>query len=94
VLSAKAAKGLIIVNDFVLAKVSTKAAVGMLAKIGAEGKTLVIADLKNTELVKSLANLADVKLVSAKSVSVYDVMDARNVVVSKDDIKVIEGGLR
>jgi len=94
VLSQKAAKGLIIVNDLTLKKVSTSDLAASLKKIGAEGKTLVVADLANENLVLSAANLANVKVVSAKNVSVYDVINAKNLVVSKDDIKVIEGGLR
>jgi large subunit ribosomal protein L4 len=94
VLSEKAAKGLIVVNDLTLKKVSTSELAASLKKIGAEGKTLVVADLANENLVLSAANLANVKVVSAKNVSVYDVINAKNLVVSKDDIKVIEGGLR
>jgi large subunit ribosomal protein L4 len=94
VLTEKAKKGLIIVNDLVLDKVSTQALAADLKKIGAEGKTLVVADLANENLVLSAANLANVKVVSVKNVSVYDVMNVKNIVVSKDDIKVIEGGLR
>jgi large subunit ribosomal protein L4 len=77
-----------------LKKVSTSEFAASLKKIGAEGKTLVVADLANENLVQEAANLANVKVVSAKNVSVYDVINAKNLVVSKDDIKVIEGGLR
>lgn len=94
VLSQKAEKGLLILADEKLEKISTKALKANLKKLGLEGKTLVVVSPENKNFILSAANLDNVKIVSANNVSVYDVVNASNLVVTKDDIKVIEGGLR
>jgi len=94
VLSQKAAKGLIVVDSLALKSISTKAFVKDLAAIKAEGKTLVIVPEKNDKLVKSAQNIVSVTLRAVNDISVYDVLDATNVVISEDDIKTLEGGLQ
>lgn len=94
VLSQKAIKGLIVVDDLTIKKVSTKAFAKDLANIKAEGKTIVVVDPKNVALVKSANNLTDVALRAVNNISVYDVLKATNLVISKDDIKTLEGGLQ
>jgi large subunit ribosomal protein L4 len=94
VLSAKAVKGLIVVDDLTLKSVSTKAFAKDLAALKAEGKTLVIVPSKNDKLVKSAQNLGSVELRSVNDISVYDVLNASNLVITKEDIKTLEGGLK
>jgi large subunit ribosomal protein L4 len=94
VLSQKAVKGLVVVDTLDVSKVSTKEFVKDLAAIKATGKVLLVVPEGADKLLKSARNIADVRLVKANNVSVYDVLNADNIVVSKDDIKVIEGGLR
>ncbi len=94
VLSQKAVKGLIVVDSLALKGISTKAFAKDLTAIKAEGKTLVIVPEKNDKLVKSAQNIASVTLRAVNDISVYDVLDATNIVISKDDIKTLEGGLQ
>lgn len=94
VLSQKAVKGLIVVDSLALKSISTKAFAKDLTAIKAEGKTLVIVPEKNDKLVKSAQNIASVTLRAVNDISVYDVLDATNIVISKDDIKTLEGGLQ
>ncbi|MCQ2741732.1 MAG: 50S ribosomal protein L4 [Bacilli bacterium] len=94
VLSEKAAKGLIVVDELKLEKVSTKEFVKALAAIKAEGKTLVVVDGSNENVVLSGRNIATVGLVTRNNVSVYDVLNAQTLVVSKEDIKAIEEALK
>jgi|LAHS01.1.fsa_nt_gb large subunit ribosomal protein L4 len=94
VLSAKAVKGLIVVDDLTLKSVSTKAFAKDLAALKAEGKTLVVVPEKNDKLVKSAQNIDSVELRAVDNISVYDVLNASAIVISKADIKTLEGGLK
>lgn len=94
VLSEKVVKGLLVVKDMKLAKISTKDLSATLSKLGLKGKTLIVVDPENKNFVASARNLSKVKLVANNNVSVYDVVNAANLLVTVDDIKVIEGGLR
>ncbi len=93
VLSQKAAEGLIIVDELKAEKVSTKAFAAALAAIKAEGKTLLIVDGENENVVKSARNIGKVIVRPLGNVSVVDLLNCKSVVVSKAGIKAIEGGL-
>lgn len=94
VLSEKAAKGLIVVESLKLDTASTKAFAACLEAIKAEGKTLIVFGEENDNLVLSARNLANVELAEINNVSVYDVLNNTNLVISKDDIKKIEEALK
>jgi large subunit ribosomal protein L4 len=94
VLSAKAKSGLIVVDAFNLAKISTKEFVKDLKAIKAEGKTLLVVGEPNENLIRSAQNIDGVKLRALNDISVYDVLDAQNLVATKDDIKKIEEALK
>ena len=94
VLSEKVAHGLIVVDSLKLDTASTKAFASCLEAIKAEGKTLVVFGEENDNLVLSARNLANVELAEITNVSVYDVLNNTNLVISKDDIKKIEEALK
>lgn len=94
VLSEKAEKGLIVVDSLDLKKASTKEFEACLKAIKAEGKTLIVVDEGNDNLVLSARNLAKVELTETNNVSVYDVLNNDYLVVSKDGIKKIEEALK
>ena len=94
VLSEKAAHGLIVVDSLKLDTASTKAFASCLEAIKAEGKTLIVFGEENDNLVLSARNLANVELAEITNVSVYDVLNNTNLVISKDDIKKIEEALK
>lgn len=94
VLSEKAVKGLIVVDSLKLDTASTKAFAACLEAIKAEGKTLIVFGEENDNLVLSARNLANVELAEINNVSVYDVLNNTNLVISKDDIKKIEEALK
>lgn len=101
VLSEKVGNGLIVVDDLSMKEISTKGFAASLKAIKAEGKTLVIVDnyadekaIKGIEnLVLSAENLSNVGLTEIDNIAVYDVLNFKNVVVSKDGIKKIEEAL-
>ena len=94
VLSQKAVKGLIVVDSLALKSISTKAFAKDLSALKVEGKTLVIVPEKNDKLVKSAQNITSVTLRAVNDISVYDVLDATNLIISKEDVKTLEGGLQ
>lgn len=92
VLSQKVKEGLIVVDSLALAEVSTKAFAKDLGAIKATGKVLVIGNDEN--LVMSARNLEKVTIHGVNNVSVYDVLNNNMLVIGKEDIKTLEGGLK
>lgn len=92
VLSEKAKKGLIIVDDLSLNKVSTKDFTASLKAIKAEGKVLLITSGENQNLILSARNAVGID--EPSNVAVYDVLNFDTIVVSKEDIKAIEEALK
>ena len=94
VLSQKVNKGLIIVDKMETSKVSTKEFASCLKAINANGKNLIVAEANSESLVLSARNLENVTLRPLGNVSVYDILNCDNLIVSKDAIAYIEGGLK
>lgn len=92
VLSQKVKEGLIVVDSLALKEVSTKAFAKDLGAIKASGKVLVIGSDEN--LVMSARNLDKVTIHGVNNVSVYDVLNNNVLVIGKEDIKTLEGGLK
>ena len=90
-LSAKAASGdLVIVDKFDVTEFKTKTVVNMLTAVGATGKSLIVAPEVDQKLVKSAANIAGVKTAVATEMNVYDVINARKLVINVDAAKKLE----
>jgi large subunit ribosomal protein L4 len=54
----------------------------LLSKIGANRRTLLVADHKTPELIRACQNLTDTKLVQSKYLNVYDVINADTIVMT------------
>lgn len=87
---ANTGKNLVVIEDFVVKDGKTKTASDLLAKIGTPSRTLIVVTEKTPELVRSVANLPEVILSSAKGLNVYDVLNASNIVLTKDAVKAVE----
>ncbi len=90
----KATEGLIIIDDLTLGEISTKAFAKDLAAIKAGKKVLLVAKPDQTNLIYSARNIAGLIIRDVNNVSVYDLLDSDSVVISKEDIKSIEEGLK
>lgn len=86
-------EAVIIVDEFQLDAPKTKVVVDILDKINAKDKVLLVLDAENENLFKSARNLANVLMVGTANVSVYDLLNADQVVFTKSAIKSLEGGL-
>lgn len=94
VLSEKANDGLVVVDSLELEKASSKEFSLALKSMKVEGKTLVVVDGENDKLILSARNIANVGLTEVDNIAVYDVLNFKNIVVSKDGIKKIEEALK
>ena len=89
-LSAKAASGDIkVVDGLKLDEIKTKPLRGFLAGIGA-GKSVVITPEVDELVVKSARNIPGVVTTTAKVLSVYDIVNAKRLVVDKAALAIIE----
>jgi large subunit ribosomal protein L4 len=90
VLSDKAAQGNILVVDALeLPEIKTKTMRTFLDAIGAK-KTVVITPEVNENVVKSARNIPGVLTTTAKLLSVYDLVNANQIVVDKAALAIIE----
>jgi len=89
-LSAKAAENAIIVVDGLkLDEIKTKTMAAFLGKIEAP-KALVVTEQVDANVVKSARNIPGVVTSPAKLINVYDILNAKSLVVDKAALAVIE----
>jgi large subunit ribosomal protein L4 len=91
VLSAKAADGEIVVVDKIeMNEIKTKTFRQFLEAVNADGKAVVITPEVNANVVKSARNLPGVVTTPARLINVYDLVNAKFLVIDKDALAVIE----
>jgi large subunit ribosomal protein L4 len=78
-----------IVEEIVWDKPSTKSAVALLAALKAEGKVLAIVADEQDAIMKSFNNLPHVKVVSAGQLTTYDVLNADDIVTTKNVFELV-----
>ena len=89
-LSAKAAEGaILVVDELKLPEIKTKAMKGFLDAVGA-GKSVVITPEVDEIVVKSARNIPGVVTTTAKVLSVYDIVNAKQLVIDKAALATIE----
>jgi large subunit ribosomal protein L4 len=90
-LSQRALDGALkVVDHFDIAEPKTKELVGILGKLGLEGKTLLVDNKPTDNLILSGRNIPGLKVVDASQVNVYDVLDCRTVLVSQEALAKLE----
>lgn len=87
---ANGANKIVVVEKLASKEGKTSEIVKLLTKLGVKRNVLVVVTDKTPELIRATANLQDVKLVSAKYVNVFDVMNADNIVLTSDALKVVQ----
>ena len=91
VLSAKAAAGSIIVVDSIaMDSIKTKAFRGFLDAVKCDGKAVVITPEVNENVVKSARNIPGVLTTTAQILSVYDLLNAKYLVIDQAALATIE----
>ena len=90
-LSAKAAAGEIIVIDSIkMDSIKTKDFRAFLTAVKADGKSLVVTPAKDEVIVKSARNIPGVVTSMANLINVYDILNAKYLVLDKEALAVIE----
>ena len=64
----------VVVDDWGFSGPKTKDAVAALAKLGIDGKALVVVDIDDTNTIKSFLNLQQVQLIERAELNAYDVL--------------------
>jgi len=91
VLSAKAISGDIIVVDAIaMDSIKTKTFRGFLDAVKCDGKAVVITPEVNENVVKSARNIPGVLTTTAKMLSVYDLLNAKYLVIDQAALAIIE----
>lgn len=83
-------ENLIVVDEIRIEEFKTKPVIEMLRALGADCKTLIVAAEKNEKFIKSAANIPGVKTALTNTINVYDIVNAKKLVVAKDAIAKLE----
>ena len=91
VLSSKAKDGeIVVVDKIAMDEIKTKSFKNFLTAVNAEGKYVVVTPEVNDIVVKSARNIPGVVTSPAKLINVYDLLNAKTLVIDKDALAVIE----
>ena len=91
VLSSKAQAGeIVVVDKIALDAIKTKDFRNFLDAVKATGKAVVVTPEVNETVVKSARNIPGVVTAPAKLINVYDLLNAKNLVIDKEALAVIE----
>ena len=91
VLSSKAKDGeIVVVDKIAMDEIKTKSFKNFLTAVNAEGKSVVVTPEVNDIVVKSARNIPGVVTSPAKLINVYDLPNAKTLVIDKDALAVIE----
>ena len=91
VLSAKAqTENLVVIDEIKMDEIKTKKFAGFLSAVNADGKALVVTAEVNENVVLSARNIPGVKTTFANLINVYDVLNAKKLVVDKAALEKIQ----
>ena len=91
VLSAKAQEeNIVVIDEIKLDAIKTKPMASFLKAVGADTKALVVTAENNEVVVKSAANIPGVVVTFANLINVYDILNAKKLVVDKAALAKIE----
>lgn len=81
---------ILVLEDVVMAKPSTKEMLKSLVKLSIKSKALLALGKKNDNVIKSVGNIASVSLIASDSLNVVDLLKNDLFVVNKEGLKKIE----
>lgn len=90
---AAAADKIAVIEDIKSSDGKTSGMVKLLDKMQAKRNILLVVEQKTPELIRSSANLSQVKLVSAKYVNVFDVLNADRIIFNQAALKTVNDWL-
>ena len=81
---------LIVVDKLAFDEIKTKSFVTVLNNLKVEGKSLVVLNDNDTNVVMSAKNVPSVKTALTNTINVYDILNADKLVLTQDAVKTIE----
>ena len=84
---------LVVVDELKCDSVGTKAAVQMLARLGVDGKVVIVDVTLEDRLNKSARNIAGVALVESRKLKARDVMNASKLVITRPALEKLQAVL-
>ena len=81
---------IIVLDNIKLEEYKTKTMIKILQNIKVEGKSLIVLPEVNNMIIKSSNNIPGVKTSQINNLNVYDILNAKNLVILKDSISKIE----
>jgi large subunit ribosomal protein L4 len=78
-----------VIDFFISSEGKTKAVINVLKRIEASGTVLLVVDQKDEKITRAVKNLKDVKLVSAKYLQVFDILNADSIVVTSAALEIV-----
>ena len=81
---------LIVVDKLEFDAIKTKSFVTVLNNLKVEGKSLVVLNDNDTNVVMSAKNIPTVKTALTNTINVYDILNAKTLVLTQDAVKTIE----
>ena len=90
-LSSKVLNGeLVVVDTIAMEDYKTKAMIGMLNALGADGKALIVMPGVDSKVINSASNIPGVKTTLVNTLNTYEVLNADKFIVLKDAVTKIE----
>ena len=91
VLSAKAqTENIVVIDEIKMDEIKTKKFAGFLSAVNADGKALVVTAEVNENVVLSARNIPGVKTTFANLINVYDILNAKKLVLDKAALEKIQ----
>jgi large subunit ribosomal protein L4 len=84
---------LIIIEVLDTKQSKVKTTVELLNKVGANRNTLLVVDNKDDNVNRATRNISNLKVVQANYLSVYDIMNADHIVITKPSLQIISDWL-
>ena len=91
-LAAKADK-IKVIENFTSTDGKSKSAAALLSKIGADNSVLLVVAQRDPQVERATRNLASVKTVQDPYLSVFEVLNADQIIITKDALQSIDGFL-
>ena len=82
-----------VLDELKMNETKTKELVKVLNNIKAQDKVTVIYDTEDEHVLHSARNISNLKIMSARDINVYDLLNAKTVVLTKGAVKLIEEAL-
>ncbi len=87
---AHAAKKIQVITEFATKDGKTKTAIAQLEKYKAVRNTLLVVDTKDEALIRATNNISNLKVVTAKYLNVYDIINADTVLITKKSVEIVK----